>query len=240
MRVTDPDLSSTDYDYSNPDVPTEPTTVTDGRATSPPTSTISTATAASAEPDRRASTASGDPSCQWSSGYTFDTFDALGNVTSSEDPSGNTTSYTRHDNVYPSDVTTISTPVSGDSTNYSYDRDGRVLEVQEPSGQDVSYAYAPTGQKCWQAPVANVSATCGTSLPVGGSSWSFYNSELSQTMTDQTTASTHNTTSWSYDPDGRLMSETRSAGYVGYGYDAVGDNTCVAYPVTPVSSCCRT
>lgn len=237
--VTDPNGETTTYVYGNPDVPDQPTLVTDplGNITSNiydldgnlcVSGTGSTSLYAS-----------GDPSCGWISGYTYDTFDMLGNVRSSEDPNGNTTTYARGNDAYPSDVTIV-TPQSGTNmgpTNYTYNMDGRAIQEQEGTGAYVSIAYDSAGNKCWQAPVSNTSASCATAVPVGGSSWSYNHSELPNTMSDVVSTTQTNSTTWSYDAAGELTGQTNSAGTVGYGYDAAGDNTCVAYPVVSGSSC---
>ena len=240
LSVTDPNGQMTFYSYLNPDAPDSPTTVTDplGNITSKVydknarlcvSGTASTSLYSS-----------GDPSCQWSSGYTYQTFDQLGNVLTSEDQSGRTTSYTRGDNAYPADATTVSPPSGGAAqpANYSYDSDGRLLQVHEGNGNYVSYAYNAASEKCWQAPVNNLSATCSTAVPVGGSSWGFYYSGLPLLMSDVISSSTTNLTLWAYDAQGQLTAKGNFATGVHYAYDYAGDNTCVAYPVSSGSTSC--
>jgi RHS repeat-associated protein len=237
--VEDPNGHTTTYAYANPDAQDQPTTVTDplGNITSKVYN--KDANLCVSGTGSTSLYAGGDPSCAWTSGYTFDTFDALGNVMSSQDPSGNTTTYARGKAAFPSDVTTV-TPPSGGSvqpTNYQYDADGRALQVREGNGTYVSLTYNALGAKCWQAPVNNLSATCATSVPVGGSSWSFTNAGLPATMSDVVSSTQTNATNWTYDPQGQVTQEINNAGTVNYAYDFAGDTTCVSYPVASGSVC---
>ena len=172
-------------------------------------------------------------------GYTYDSFDELGNVVTSTDPSGNKTIYTRGDEAYPAQVTEVTPPSGGSNgpTTYQYDADGRPQLETEGNGTVVTTAYNAAGEQCWQAPVNNLSANCSTAVPVGGSSWSYNYSNLPNTMTDVVSSTETNTTTWSYDAQGEVLSQTDSSGTVGYAYDFDGDNTCVAYPVVTGSDC---
>lgn len=248
LTVEDPDNNVTTYAYANSVVPTSPTTVTDalGNITSNVYDADGNLCVTGAESSSLYS--GSDPSCQWPSqkGYTYDTFDELGNVMSTEDPSGNSTTYTRGDDAYPEDVTASAPPSGGSqkATTYAYDLDGRQITEQEGNGDAVTTTYTATGQKCWEAPVYAPSDTCSTAAPAtaGTTAWTYYNSQLPWLMYDDTSASAYNLTGWTYDAQGQETQEIDDSGStllgaVGYAYDAAGDNTCVAYPVIPNSSC---
>ena len=239
LSVEDPNGQPTNYSYLNVDVPNQPTTIFDplGNWTSNVYDKDGNLCLTGTGADSLY--LFNEPSCSWSSGYTYDTFDMLGNVMTSEDPSGNTTNYARGDAAYPADITKV-TPPSGGSiqpTSYQYDSDGREVVEQEGNGNDVSTAYNPAGQKCWQGPVNNASATCSTAIPVDGSSWAFYHSGLPSTMQDVASSTVTNTTTWAYDSQGQMTQEVSNAGTVNYAYDYAGDNTCVSYPVATGSVC---
>jgi YD repeat-containing protein len=172
ITVTDQNGNVTTYSYLNPEAQDSPTTVADAMGNI--TSNVYDLNGN----DCRSGTASTslyggtDPVCQWQSGYTYQTFDQLGNVLTSTDQNGNTTTYTRSDDAYPSDVTTVTPPSGGSAqpTNDFYDSAGRIALVEEGNGNWVSYAYNAAGEKCWQAPDLTFYPTCSTTVPVGGSS----------------------------------------------------------------------
>jgi RHS repeat-associated protein len=239
--VEDPDNNITHYAYGNPDVPSSPTTITDalGNITSNVYDLDGNLCVTGAETTSLYGAT--DPTCSWTKGYTYDTFDQLGNVVTSEDPSGNTTTYTRGNPAFPNDVTT-STPASGGgqgATSYHYDFDGRLITTVEGNGNAVTTTYTATGQKCWQAPVNQPTSTCSTAPPTvaGTSAWLYNYSQLPYFMTDET-AGASRYTAWTYDAQGQELAQASStAGEVQYTYDPAGDNTCVAYPVSTTSTC---
>jgi RHS repeat-associated protein len=239
LTVTDPDNHPTTYTYADPRVPNDPTTVTDA---------LNNVTSNVYDKDGNLCVtgttsvslyATSDPNCVWpvTGGYTYDTFDQLGNVLSTEDPSGNSTSYARINWSFPSDVTKVTPPSGGGqaASTYTYDLDGRLSTETEGNGDVVTTTYTPSGQKCWQAPVS--SGTCGT-IPtaVGTSGWSYYNSQLPFEMVDITPSGTKYT-AWEYDAQGQETVDSNGNGLVGYSYDYAGDNTCVAYPVHSGANC---
>jgi RHS repeat-associated protein len=178
--------------------------------------------------------------CVARSGYTLDTYDQLGNVVTTTDPSGNTTGYSRNDQ-YPSEVTEDVPPPNGSqgSTSYSYDPDGRLRQQIEQNGTVITTDYTPSGQECWTAPSDLMSSTCSTTLPSepGAASWSYYYSQLPHVMQTVGSSGTATDATYTYDDQGQEISDLTNAGTVGYTYDAAGDNTCVAYPVSASSSC---
>jgi RHS repeat-associated protein len=182
---------------------------------------------------------SSDPACASTLGYTWDTFDQLGNVLTSQDPNGNTTTYARNQN-YPNDVNTVTPPSGGGQgvTTYTYDMDGRMHTEAEANGDAVTVNYNPAGTKCWQAPVNQPASTCSTTLPtqVGTDAWAYNYSGLPYFESD-ITPSGSSYTAFTYDAQGQETAEGNAAGTVGYGYDFAGDNNCVAYPVVTGSTC---
>jgi RHS repeat-associated protein len=239
VSVIDPNGHPTTYSYLNPDAQDSPTTETDAMGNV--TSTVYDLNGRQCLSGTASTSLYGGtaPTCTPQSGYTYQTFDQLGNVLTSTDPSGNTTSYSRTDDAYPSQVTTMTPPSGGSAqpTNYFYDKDGHLGLVNEGNGDWATYAYDADGQKCWQAPVANPWATCSTAVPVGGSSFGYYYSNRPQFMVDVVSSTKTNGTLWGYDAQGQLTAEGNVGGVMGYTYDYAGDNTCVAYPVSSSSSC---
>jgi RHS repeat-associated protein len=246
LTVEDPNSNTTTFTYLNPDYPDSATTVKDplGNITSNVYDKVGNLCVTGAE--STSLYASSDPSCAWptAKGYTYDTFDQLGNVLSSEDPSGNTTTYTRGgtEAAYPSNVTAVTPPSGGSqrATTYTYDLDGRLHTEVEGNGDAVTTTYTATGQKCWQSPVNAPADTCSTAVPnvAGGTGWAYENSQLPYFMTDITAPSTFRYTAWSYDAQGQeLAQNSTTGGEVQYAYDAAGDNTCVAYVVSTTLPC---
>jgi RHS repeat-associated protein len=236
----DPDGNATTYTYANSNFPSDPTTVTDGSGhiTSNVYDKDGNLCVTGTETTSLYSGAA--PTCVWpGSGYTFDSFDSLGNVTSSKDPNGLVTGYARTNDNYPGNVTTV-TPASGGgqaATGYGYDLDGRLVYDVEGTGAITTTTYTPAGQKCWQAPVYVAGAVCSTPPSTAGTSdYTYYNSQRLYFMSD-VTASTVNYTSITYDAQGQETEELNNSGAVTYGYDFAGDNTCVSYPVISGSSC---
>lgn len=238
LSVTDPNGKTTNYLYQDLRFQTKPTAVTDALGNI--TSNVYDANGDTCVSGTASTSlwSGATPSCVATGGYSFKTFDQLGNIMTQTDPLGLKTSYTRGDAAFPGEVTSITPQNNGTlgSTSYTYDSDGRPVLTQEGNGNVVSFAYDAAGQKCWQAPVNNTSATCATSVPVGGNSWSYNYSGLPGSMSDVTPSGTRATT-WTYDKRGSVTSQTNSNGTVGYGYNAAGDNTCVAYPVVSGSLC---
>jgi RHS repeat-associated protein len=245
LNVEDPDNNSTKYTYLDPDYPDSPTTVKDAVGSSITSNVYDKDGNLCVTGAESTSLYGGaDPTCTWTSGYTYDTFDQLGNQMSTEDPNGKTTSYARNQPDFPGDVSTV-TPPSGTNegaTQYLYDLDGRLHTEGEGNNSVITTTYGATGVKCWQAPVNEPTATCSTAVPTvaGTSSWVYYNSQLPLEMADVTSSGT-NDTIWSYDSQGQETGEADIVGsttsVIGYAYDYAGDNTCVAYPVVSTSSC---
>jgi RHS repeat-associated protein len=239
LYVTDPNGKVTAYTYSNPDAQDSPTTVTDPLGNV--TSNVYDLDGNMCLSGTAATSLYGgsDPVCAPTSGYTYQIFDGLGNVLTSTDPSGNTTTYSRTDDAYPSNVTTTTPPSGGgvQPTTYYYDADGRPVLTHEGNGDWVTQIYNAAGQKCWQAPLLTFTATCSTTVPVGGSSYGYYNSNLPLDMVDVVSPTKTDFTLWAFDVQGQLTGELNGSGGVSYSYDYAGDNTCVAYPVSTSTSC---
>jgi RHS repeat-associated protein len=240
QETIDPDGNATTYAYANSNLPADPTTVTDGSGHITSNVYDKDGNLCVTGTETTSLYSGSTPTCVWpGSGYTYDTFDSLGNVTSSKDPDGLVTGYARTNDNYPGNVTTV-TPASGGSqaaTGYGYDLDGRLVYDVEGTGAITTTTYTPAGQKCWQAPVYVAAAVCATPPTAAGTSeYLYYNSQKLYFMSD-VTASTVNFTSFTYDAQGQETEESNNAGVVTYGYDFGGDNTCVSYPIITGSSC---
>ena len=191
-------------------------------------------------------------SCGFTSGYTYDTFDQLGNVMSTTNPSNDkTTSYGRADSAFPADVTSVTPPADVNSasapTDYTYDADGRVhtKQVMASGGvQEVqddhlvqSHGDACVGPCRWLRPGDSCSTNVGS--VVGATIFAYNASELPYGMAD-VTGGTPNFTGWTYDAQGQELSTSNNDGTVNYGYDPAGDNTCVGYPTPTSAGTCGT
>ena len=151
-------------------------------------------------------------------------------------PDGETTSYAYGDPAYPSLVTTMTDPL-GRTTTYTYNPDGQLSGVTEPTGESISYAYNQVGELCWKAAVLVSSPSCSSPPAAtstdGLATYTYSPDGQLISMTDTT-----GTTSYLYDSLGRLTSTTDGAGNtVSYAYDPAGNITCIAYPVIQGSSC---
>jgi RHS repeat-associated protein len=234
----DPDGHEATYQYFNPVVPDKATVVTDGvgNVTSNVYDNDGNVCVTGAE---STSLYGGgyQTTCGFRTGYTYDTFDQLGNVMSTTNPSNKTTSYGRSDADFPAAVTSVTPPtdVNGVSnvTDYAYDADGRVhtKQVMATGGLQQTILYNPTGTECAVTPQVPSTATCTTATLAGSSQWTYYFSNLPAIMTDYGTGSPSYTT-WSYDAQGQELAQTSPSGTVNYGYDPASDNTCVGYPAS--------
>ena len=235
--VTDPNNHTTTYSYGNKQYPTKPTVTSDPMSsditfdsyntfgqvclTGPGSSPSSCPTSASSTPAGDASTIISDD----------------GQVLSTTDASGETTSYLYTDSEYPNNPTSMTNPL-GKVTPYYYDADGNQVETSDPIGNVISTGYDADGRVCYVAPIAS-SASCSsapTGVDVTVNSWNAAN-ERTQ-MIDNHGATGQVTSTYTYDSDGNLLSSSDDNGRtVSYQYDDAAEVTCIAYPVLSGPNC---
>jgi RHS repeat-associated protein len=103
------------------------------------------------------------------------------------------------------------------STTYSYDSDGNVVSLTDSSGRTTNYIYNADNE------LTNVDYSDGTTPDV---SYAYDADGNRMEMSDGT-----GSTTYQYDADARLTSETNGAGAsVSYGYDGAGLVTGITYP----------
>lgn len=182
-------------------------------------------------------------------------YDADGNETKMTDATGKATTYTYNaDNertaTTTADGTTSKTAYDGDgnaisqtdgnghSTTYAYNALGRVASVTDADGHKTSYTYDGNGNLVTAVDPSGRTTTYGYDLDDRVISLS-YADGLTANVTlaydaDGRRASMSDgtgTTSYTYDPSGRLLTETNGASQtVAYSYDGVGDVTGITYP----------
>ncbi len=175
--------------------------------------------------------------CTFTSGDTLDLYNPEGQLTSSEDASGNTTTYTYGDNAFPTYPTVMTRPLSK-VTDYTYDADGRLTATEDPGGATVETAYDADSRPCV---VANSTASIScTSVPsgTGVTLYSYDQANQKTSMTDNNGTSSQAIDSYTYDADGNLLSSTNdNAETTNYSYDDADDPTCVSYPNISASNC---
>jgi len=140
-------------------------------------------------------------------------YDAAGDVISSTDGAGRVTNY-EYDAL---DRRTEVIDPLGHTTATAYDADGNAVSVTDPSGRVTSNAYDADNE------LTSTTYSDGMTPPV---SYTYDADGRRTSMTDGT-----GTTTYGYDPVGRLASSTNGDGQaVGYGYDADGRVTTLTYP----------
>ncbi|MGD0881558.1 MAG: RHS repeat-associated core domain-containing protein [Acidimicrobiales bacterium] len=160
-----------------------------------------------------------------------------GQLTSTTDPKGETTTYAYTNPAFPTDATSMTNPL-GKVTSYTYDADGDQVSATDPAGNVMTTAYDADGRICYSAPVATTAA-CSTPPSGTGVTVNTWNAadERSQ-MVDNYNTSSSATSLYAYDADGNLTSSTDDNGRtVGYTYDVAGEVSCIAYPVLTGPNC---
>ena len=181
--------------------------------------------------------------CTAPTGDTARAYNALGSQTAVTDPSNNVIDYYYENSSFPTLVTrrVVSPSSAPETTSYSYDPDGRLLNTTNPDGTAASLAYNANGEVCSQQPTALV-FPCGEGPAVSGVSEYVYNDAGDRTsMSDNVGAPNatqwEQTTTYSYSA-GQLTSTTNpNTQTVSYLYNYAGQVACVAYPVSSSSSC---
>jgi RHS repeat-associated protein len=238
--VTDPDGATTSYTYNDYRFPTSATVTTEATVSGNPQSNIVTYDSYDDYKDTCMSGPAGPVSagtCTFTPGDTLDLYNPEGQLTSSEDASGNTTTYTYGDNAFPTYPTVMTRPLSK-VTDYTYDADGRLTATEDPGSATVETAYDADSRPCV---VANSTASIScTSAPsgTGVTLYSYDQANQKTSMTDNNGTSSQAIDSYTYDADGNLLSSTNdNAETTNYSYDDADDPTCVSYPNISGSSC---
>ena len=237
--TTNPDGNTTSYAYANLSYPLQPTKVQD------PMSADIVYNTYDMEGDLCVTGPVAQSSCAWTSKDTYKTYDSLGNLLSSEDGLGNTTTYQYAVHQFPTKPTQARDAL-GDTFNYGYDADGNLTsEVDDnPSGSSVnsySIGYDADGRRCY-VNVTLTSASC-TSVPnyLSDTKYAYDARNDLSAMYDYNGGGSTPWSSFSYDNSGNLASETNDNGQtVNYAYDVAGDLTCVGYPVSASTNCAGT
>jgi len=137
-------------------------------------------------------------------------YDDAGRLSSATDPRGNTTAYARD----AAGRVTATTDVAGRVKATAYDAAGRTITATAPDGQITTTAYTPDGQ------VASVA------YPDHAVTLGYDAAGRRTSMKDPM-----GTSSWVYDPVGRVTrAQDASGAVIGYSYDAAGNQVQVSYP----------
>ncbi|MGH9019569.1 MAG: RHS repeat-associated core domain-containing protein [Acidimicrobiales bacterium] len=172
--------------------------------------------------------------CNTLAGDTTNVYNALGDQTSTTDPSGNTTSYSYANTAFPTLVTSSQNAL-GAVTNYSYDGDGRLTTTTNPDLTKVTTGYDADSRVCVKADNGNT-YSCGGGSGVAGVTAFTYNGAMDR-LSMTTFAPSAQTTTYSY-LTGQLVSTTDSnAKTVKYLYNYGGQVLCVGYPVSTSTNC---
>ena len=227
--VEGPDGHTTSYTYSNPDVPTSPTTVTDalGNVTSTVYDTAGNVCLTGVGNLWSGST---PPTCTWQQGYILTSYDPIGRKTETEDQSGNKTTYSYGDPLYPTQPTQMVLP-GGATSTVSYNLDGETATSTDAPNSTISYGYDLLGLKCWQAPTTSTGSCTAPPKVTGLQTFAYYNSGSLASTTNVGAAGTK-TASYTYDAQQNLLSNTNENGQtVSYAYPDGGQVSCIGYPI---------
>ncbi len=172
--------------------------------------------------------------CNYVSGDTSTTYNAIGDETSVTDPSDNTTTNAFTNTSYPALETSTTNALSAE-TSYSYDADGRLVTTTNPDGTSIKTSYDADSRVCLTSD-NGTSYGCGSGTgDTGVISYTYNgaNDRLSTTTYSPSAAAT----TYSY-ADGELQSTTdandKTVSYL-YNYD--GQVICEAYPIDASTGC---
>lgn len=141
-------------------------------------------------------------------------YDTRHNLTARTDPAGNTTTW-----AYDlADRPTTTTDPLGRATSYTYDAASQLTHIGDPSGRAETRRYDPAG---W---ITGHTWTEGTDTYTVD--YTFDRNHRRVSMIDAA-----GTTSYTYDPDGRLTATTDATGHTtGYQYTPAGRRSSLTYP----------
>ena len=208
--MTDPDGNVTDYDYTSLQL----TSVTTAVGTAAAATTSYTY-----DPETLGVTSVTDPNGD----VTVNTYDANGNLLTTEDPLGNVTTYTYNGL---NEVLTKTSPL-GETTTRAYDGNGNLVSVTDPLGNVTSYSYS---QAAYPGDLTSVTDPDGD---VTAYTYDQYGYVASQTTTPS--AGVSDTTEYSYDADGEQTCNVAPAAVDAKvtcpapGSPAVADTTATSY-----------
>jgi RHS repeat-associated protein len=172
--------------------------------------------------------------CGAVTGDTTTVYNALGDETSTTDPSGNTTHFAYTNTAFPTLKTSETNALSA-VTGYSYNGDGELTTITNPDTTSVTTAYDADGRVCLQADNGST-YSCGGGTGVAGVTTYGYNGANDRTSMTTYTPSTLATT-YSYS-NGQLTSTTDSNGKTtSYLYNYAGQVQCETYPVSTSTTC---
>ena len=234
----DPDGNYTNYAHADYQHPTEPTLTTDAMGVAVTFDVYDTwGDVCLTGPGNPSA-----PSCPTSAaatplGDTSSLLNAEGQLTSTTVPTGETTTYGFTNSAFPTYPTSMTNP-STKTTFYAYDADGKQVSTTDPESNVITTAYDADDRVCYSAPVAT-SAACGSPPSGTGVTVNTWNAADERTqMVDNYGTSSSATSSYAYDADGNLTSNTDDNGRtMGYAYDASGEVSCIAYPVIASPNC---
>jgi RHS repeat-associated protein len=158
-------------------------------------------------------------------------YDADGNVTSTTDGDGNTTS---HNYDADSNQTQVTDPL-GNVTNTAYDADDRQSAVTQGYGTSsattTSYTYDIAPGSCPSAPTGTTYCTQETN-GLSNTTTSYYNAldQMIEQAPPNTTA--QSASNYTYDGDGNVLTQNDASGTTTYGYDGDSRVTGITYSAT--------
>jgi RHS repeat-associated protein len=232
--VTDPNGHTTTYAYGDPAYPAKPTEVIDPAQNEITWNSYdaygNVCVSGPIEPPQDS-----PAQCNPISGDTAAQYNSAGSELASWDASLNETTYAYGNAGYDNLATSSTTPMS-QTTNYTYDNDGRLQTTNEPNGTAVSVAYDANGRKCAQAPVSTAIG-CTVSGAAGDTVYGYDGANELTTMQDNNgTTGQPPLNTYAY-TNGMLTSVSDdNAKTVSYLYGYGGETLCVAYP-TGTPSC---
>ena len=224
--VTDPNGKTTHYAYANAIFPNKPTLTSDPMGTDVTFDVYDAfGNVCVSGPGNPYPT--GAPSCPAQGslpplGDTGYVYDNEGQLMSTTDPSGQSTSYAYTNVAYPTDPTSMQNSL-GKTTTYTYDADGNLIQAKDPATNIVSTGYDADGRKCYVVP-AQTTAACGSAPALVGTTTFSYNpaDERSQ-MVDNAGAAGQATSTYTYYPGGETKSQSDDNGRtVSYTYNDAG------------------
>ena len=244
LSVADPNGNTTTYTYGDPAYPTSPTEVKD------PLSQEITYTAYNAY-GNACVTGPVQPAfdtttqCNQIYGDTADQYNADGTRLASWDADGNQTTYGYGGSAaagYDDLVTSVTTPMN-QTTNYTYDNDGRLVLTSNPNGTYTLENYDADSRVCAQSTNQTQTLGCGSSTPTGNGVTSYtYDgaSELTAMQDNYGMTPATPETQYTYSNGNLTQVTDDNAKTVSYLYGYGGEVLCVAYPMSSGTSSCGT
>lgn len=171
------------------------------------------------------------------SGDTGSITNAEGQLLSTTDPMGEITSYAYTNAAFPTDPTSMTNPL-GKTTTYTYDADGDQIQATDPMSNTITTGFDQDGRECYSAPVATSASCSSPPTGVGVTTMAWNAADERSQMVDNYGSTSSVTSTFSYDADGNLTSQSDDNGRtVGYAYDDAGETSCIAYPVSTSPNC---